>query len=142
MLQAIIDDGYTWRGLIRGEKGMYPDVIIEYRKCTITTRARYNDFISRRSDGERLSQETVERRGAEVLVKQLVSWDVMDNGHAVPVTTENLLRLHPALWNRLYAIVIGMSTSPDEILNQDIGDASYRASTENVTLDEYLEKNS
>lgn len=135
---AFIDDGYTRKSLVKGAKGLYPDVTFGWRPTNIGQRARYFEGLKKLTD-----QYQTERYSCECLAKQLVDWDLKDRqGNPRPINGETVFALHPGLFNRLYHIVISMTDAPDEELtDNDWQQASMQAALEGTTLEAYTEKN-
>ena len=109
-MQVILDyipEGYTEEGYVREAPGLHGPVRFTFTPMLITERAA---LFSQRMLA--LPEELQDRRCADVLCGKLVSWSVADTqGQPLPLTPENVLRLKPALFQRLLAIVSGMEPS-------------------------------
>lgn len=109
-MQRILDyipDGYTEEGYIREVPGLHGPVRFTFRPMLVVQRA---GLFGQRTLS--LPDELQDRRCADVLCAQLVSWSVTDSeGRPLAVTAENILRLKPALFQRILAIVSGVEPS-------------------------------
>lgn len=111
-LSAFIDDGYSLKGKIFG-KGLHPDVTIGYRPMTKSQTAQTQNAVVEsldRGDGKEVIV------ASKTICSQVFEWDL---GRKIDVT--NVQRLHPSLFERMYAIVMGRDV-PDEFL----GDEEYQ----------------
>ncbi len=109
-MQRILDyipEGYTEEGYIREVPGLHGPVRFTFRPMLVVERAALF--------GQRMlsmPDELQDRRCADVLCGCLVSWSVTDaEGRPLAVTAENILRLKPALFQRMLAIVSGVEPS-------------------------------
>lgn len=109
-MQQLLDyipEGYTEEGYIREAPGLHGPVRFTFRPMSVVERAA---LFSQRMLA--LPEELQDRRCADVLCGQLVSWSVLDaQGEPLALTAENILRLKPALFQRLLAIVSGLEPS-------------------------------
>lgn len=138
---VLIDDGYTRHSTLKGRERMYPDLTFRWRPTTILMRAKFAGATKQVG----MSAERLERMGAEILAKQLLEWSAVNHqGQPAPINADSVLKLHPDLFNRLYAVVVNMSTPPDVDHDEqsDMSEALVAATGEGLSLDEYLEKNS
>ena len=102
------DDGYTEKGYIKEEEGLHRALRFEYRPFLVTVRSRLVQQL------DKLSQEKQDVRVAEELQKRLQSWSLADaEGAEVPLSLNVIQRLKPALFYKLYSIVLG--TMPSDI---------------------------
>lgn len=102
-----IPDGYIEEGYIRGVAGLHGSVRFTFRPMRVVEQATL--FGQRMLS---LPEELQDRRCADVLCSHLISWSVADaNGRPLELTAENILRLKPALFQRLLAIVSGIEPS-------------------------------
>lgn len=115
---AFIPDGYQRNGFIQGTD-FHPDMCFVYRPTTIIERTVINGSVRiEYAKGTREGFAKSEKLGAEALVAHLLSWDVKGpNVHEVELTAENVLRIEPHLFVRLYQIIMGESIS-DELEEQ------------------------
>ena len=102
----IINDGYTEAGYIRGEEGLHGPLSFRYRPMLAEQRDAVDEELIRKKarEGNQLL--------AAALHKHLVDWDLTDaGGQAAPISLENIRRLRPALFDKLYHIVSGRKSS-------------------------------
>lgn len=115
-MQRILDyipEGYTEEGYIREVPGLHGSVRFTFRPMLVVERAAL--FGQRMLS---LSDELQDRRCADVLCGLLVSWSLTDTeGRPLAVTAENILRLKPALFQRMLAIVAGVE--PSDLYRRD-----------------------
>lgn len=95
---GFIDDGYNVRRHIRGVARLYPAVDLEVRVMLPADRAAWQYALSRLAEDER------PRFNAETVAARLVRWSLPK-----PITPDNLLRLVPSLWDRVFDLVLGES---------------------------------
>lgn len=122
-----IPDGYTQRGFIKAQPGLHGDFRFEFRPMTVEDRA----VVFEKKLLER-PQEEQDRMAAKAMTSRITSWGLVNaDGGSVKVSTENLLRLKPALFRRLFDMVAGF----------DGGDPDHDTTTEvrGELLDERLE---
>jgi hypothetical protein len=99
---AFIDDGYTEKGYIQPLDLVHPAVRFTYRPTLIEERGELRGKIALETKEARREQLT-----AAALAKHLLSWDVRDkSGNVVPTTANFVLRVKPALFDRLAMIVL------------------------------------
>lgn len=98
MTTAFIEDGATEKGFCKGREGIYPDFRFVYRPCTWEERRA---FLATPDD-------QVKAAAGKLLGEKLVSADAVNSaGQPVPVTPANVLKLRPALLERVLLIVLG-----------------------------------
>jgi hypothetical protein len=109
---AYLEDGYTETGFLAGLPRLHPAVNFEYRPMLVTELAQYSARTAH------CSEEAVRREVARWLSIKILEWDVTDvRGQVVPIQSssadplENILRLRPAVFTRLWKIVSGDSPS-------------------------------
>jgi hypothetical protein len=111
-MQNYIPDGYTESGYIKAATGLYGEF-----------RFKYRPMLQEEKDA---ILEAVEKKGAiaktlllaQSLQARITEWDLTDNRSATPkpvlIQVDNVRRLRPALFNRLFWIVAGIEASdPD-----------------------------
>lgn len=109
-------DGYTVDGYIDGVDRLYPAVRFRFRPMLTQNRAVIDNQISLSRDPRK-----TESIAAQVICAQLEAWDlVKPDGETIKLTVSEVLRIPPALMNRLYRVVMGMDP-PDE--DPDVPDA-------------------
>jgi hypothetical protein len=117
MPTAFIDDGYTREELILESK-RHPAVRIVYRPMLHGERNRVVLRTLQLSEkGERGIEEAA-RLVAESLARHIVWWDVSDgSGALVPATAENMSRLEPNLFEKVYSAVAGFDDEQESAKN-------------------------
>jgi hypothetical protein len=107
MASLLIDDGYTFDGLIEA-RGPWPAVHFRYRPCL--PEGVYDFLRGKRDTGKQSMRATM-----DMLMAHLVAWDITDpRGDLVPIRAEFLARLpHPVL-ERMLDHVTGYS-APESI---------------------------
>lgn len=102
----IINDGYTEAGYIRAEEGLHGALSFRYRPMLAEQRDAVDEELIRKKarEGSQLL--------AAALHKHLVDWDLANAaGTTAPISLENIRRLRPALFDKLYHIVSGRKAS-------------------------------
>jgi hypothetical protein len=101
-------DGYTRRGYIKAEENHYGSLAFTYRPALVEERDRITESLKQNPSNK--SNEHI--RG--LLKKQLHDWDLVnDKDQPVEVNAENIRRLHPIVYDKLYLIVTGqIATDP------------------------------
>lgn len=120
-MQSYIHDGYTEDGYIAESKRLYSDLRFRYRPLLVAERTACMALIEKK---EPRAQDGVR---ADVMKRQLVSWDLKHDGQAVPIETQHILRLQPSLFLALWYIITGIAASDDDG-GQQAGDAASGAS--------------
>ncbi len=106
---AYIPDGCTEQGYIAAQKRLHPACRFEYRPFLVEERGRFVAQNAKLQAGAR------ERNAAEQLIKRIASWDLVDkNGDPLERTAANVLKIKPALYERLLAIVTGLDASDED----------------------------
>jgi len=96
----IPDDGYTEMAYIEAKLGMHGEFRFEYRPLLVEQRSLALRTMNELKDEE---QDVVV---AKKLASQLTSWSIDK-----PVAYETVRRLHPAIFYRVWGIVLGTSAS-------------------------------
>lgn len=105
---GFIDDGYTLPGYIAAEPRLYPALRFQYRPMLAKERARVTEKILKHKDSAK-----AEEIAAETVVAHVSEWTLTNSkGEAVKIAPENVLRMQPRLFDRLYSIVMGRE-APD-----------------------------
>jgi hypothetical protein len=104
----IPDDGYTESGFIRARAGLHGALRFRYRPMLVEDRSRIlGEF-------EHLRPEAAELKAAGEIHRRLVWWDLCDGqSKPVPISLDVVRRLKPAVFARVWAIVLG--TEPSDI---------------------------
>jgi hypothetical protein len=97
-MQAFIGDGYEVERYIRGEARLYPSVRLTVRVMQPNERSKWAAEQGRAAEEEQT--EITSRWMAERIVK----WDLQEKP-----TQENVSRLIPALYDRIFAVIWGLS---------------------------------
>ncbi len=133
MTTFIIEDGYTEAGYIKKAEGLYPELRFRYRPMLHAER----DAIASQIGTKPAEQFTA------ILVAaakhRIVSWDAMHMGAPLEITDENIRRLRPSLFDRLYNIISGQQASdPDPLASEDAreleADAALQAAITGQTI--------
>jgi len=108
MPSGFIDDGYTIDATIRGKERQYDSIVITYRP--LLRREMWHHSQSVASAKEKQDLEKIDELVAELLDNKLASWTLKDrSGEIVPITKENLLRLHTDLFTEIMLVVLRSS---------------------------------
>jgi hypothetical protein len=104
-----IDDGYNEPGYVAPHKdGLHGELHFVYRPMLPAEQSDHGSIYE--TAGETPSNG--DRKWAAVLADKLVSWSLTDaKGGVVPISAGNLLKLRPALFHRLWPIVLGTRAS-------------------------------
>ena len=107
--QAYIHDGYTKTAYIAPENGNYPAVRFEYRAMLTQDRSVVANRIEKTSDARKVDQIT-----AATITSCISSWDIKKHdGEEVSLDTAEVLRIQPALFRKIFYIL--MSYSPTDV---------------------------
>jgi hypothetical protein len=111
MILGQIRDGYNERGYIAEVPRLHPAVRFEFRPMTLAERGLYIKAIGT------LKKDNELRTYMAGCIKEHLTgqppWDLRnDKGEIVPLTVDELLRLKPRLFDRLFMIVSG-EEAPD-----------------------------
>jgi len=105
-LTHIIPDGYEEPGYIAEQAGLYPEVRFTYRPMRVDDR----DTLARASSGKKPSECCKILSAA--MANRIASWSVTNAaGLRLPVDAAAILTLRPRLFDRLYMIISGESSS-------------------------------
>lgn len=117
MTRSIIHDGFTEKGTINEVPRLHGPLTFSWRPMTCEQRAEYAEAAGRCSGGK------WKRLQAEVMSRQVVSWDLRIDDGPVSISPANLLRLKPRLFDRMFLIVLGDDTpdsGPDDAPAEEI----------------------
>jgi len=104
----IPDDGYTESGYVEAKPGLHGEFRFTYRPLLTETRSR----LLRSFDN--LKAEEQDLIVAKTLAERVASWSLTkQSGEAVPVAVDNVRRLKPAIFFRLWSVVLG--TEPSDL---------------------------
>lgn len=104
-----IADGYEESGYLREEARLYPAVRFRYRPLLTEERNRLL------AENAKLPAGGATRNTAKVLALKVRSWSLTDAaGEPLPVTVETVLRLRPALYERLLGVVFGYHSCDED----------------------------
>ncbi|HUT13889.1 MAG TPA: hypothetical protein VMY42_25595 [Thermoguttaceae bacterium] len=108
-LNYVPGDGYTEPGFIQGIPGLHDvDLRFSYRPMLVEERARVLAAM------EKMKPDMAEIRAAEEIALRLATWDMTDaRGEPVGINAHIVRRIKPAMFNRLWGIVLG--TEPSDI---------------------------
>ncbi|MBI1914546.1 MAG: hypothetical protein HYS12_07385 [Planctomycetes bacterium] len=106
VLGVIPDDGYSERGRVNGIPGLYPPVVLRWRPMLVS---ELSEFWQR---AEALKGPQLRQLMAAQVAGKLKEWDLQgprkadgSEGDVLPITKEQVLRLKPGLFDRLFAII-------------------------------------
>lgn len=95
---AFIDDGYTEHAVILEHPGLHPAYDFDFRPMTMGERAAY----LRQTQNK--SAEQCHGIAADFIVSHVSAWSLTQEGKP---TKPKLLKLKPAIWNRIFAVLMG-----------------------------------
>ncbi|QDT94360.1 hypothetical protein [Gimesia algae] len=103
-----IADGYTEDALISGVPNMHGPVRFAFR---VMLSDKIREILS---SWDLLSAAEKTRRIHAVIVKQVVSWDLEEDGKPLPINQDTLVHLKRNIVERLFNIVMQLDTSDEE----------------------------
>jgi hypothetical protein len=127
---TFIPDGYELDGFIAASKGQHGAVKFKYRPLTVDERDEIRTKLSTKA--VQLNSEL-----RTIFADKIRSWDVQAPGAAaaefVPITADNLLRLHPRIFDKLYWVICEEQRDglPFNHPNKAAGDSSEAAALKN-----------
>ena len=139
---AYIHDGCTLDGYIAEQPGLYPAVDFKYRPAIRQERTVFYERIRKAPSGAAGDKEV-----AQAMKHQLVSWDIKDHNHkSLAITAPIILRLQPALFERIWEIIVGNQGSdarPDGPTDneEESMEVELNAALEDSTPEDYTAKN-
>jgi hypothetical protein len=101
-----IDDGYSELGYVKANPGIHEEFRFKFRPMLVA------DYSALREQNDKMSAAAYDRLVASAMVKQLVSWEMMDR----PIAVTSVLRLRALLFTRVYLIITGMEASDTDPL--------------------------
>lgn len=114
MTSFIIEDGYTEAGYIKESKGLYPELRFTYRPMLHAERDAIASQIGTKTP------EQVSVIFVAAARHRIVSWTATHGGNTLEIMDENIRRLRPSLFDRLYNIIAGAQASdPDPKASED-----------------------
>ena len=110
MYETFIEDGYTYDGLINPEPGLHDGLTFKYRPILPPDRAVIiSEIDSTLASGAARRAETL---AGAACIRQLVSWDLTRlDGSQVEISVDNVLRVQPGAFGRLFKICMGGAPS-------------------------------
>lgn len=111
MSTGYIPDGYTRKAFIRGVPRLYDDLHIEHRPARRVTRAEHFRNL------DKLTADPIksERAACDFVATRLIGWDLRSAaGEAVPLSADSLFNIEPALFERIYLIVLGSAAGDED----------------------------
>lgn len=118
VLPGFIRDGYTEQGYIAEIPRLHQSLTFDYRPFTNEQRQQLIQ------ENGKLGEANAARNSAKVLATKIKSWDLHDEkGNVAPISPLAILHLRPALYDRLFVIVLGLAPS-DEPVGSDQSDAA------------------
>lgn len=107
-MSDLIEDGYTEEGYIAAEDGIHGPLEFTFRPLLPATRDKLYGFINRDQ------YEQFHDAAAKTIIRDgnLVEWSLADSkGNPAGRTEQNLKRIKPKLFDKLYAIMAGTRAS-------------------------------
>ncbi len=105
-LSFVPDDGYTEKGFIKSIPGLHGDLRFEYRPFLVEERSKLL------SGFDKLEQEKQDVIVARTFSERITAWDLQGkDGEEIPICLHIARRLKPALFYRLWAIILGTDAS-------------------------------
>ncbi len=103
---GFIPDGYTREGYALGVPLLYDPIRFKYRPMLVQERQAFLE------ESTRHKPEENNRRSADLCVGRILSWNLaFPPGFGegiVPITSDNVMRLQPELFEKLLGIVMGL----------------------------------
>ncbi|MCA9013863.1 MAG: hypothetical protein KDA77_00905 [Planctomycetaceae bacterium] len=123
--KSYITDGYTEKGLIKEVPKVHGPVRFEFR---VMLSDKIRDVLS---SWELISSTERTRRIHAVIMKQVISWDLSEDGEPLKIDSGTLSRLKRNIVERLFNIVMQLDVS-DEVeeeldLDKVLGDSEGEA---------------
>ena len=118
MYKTFIEDGFTYDFVIKPVPGLHNGLKGKFRPILTDDKAvAHHEIASATKAGNARLAET--RVGAATF-RQVVSWDLTDShGREVELTVQNLMRLAPDVFYKLFKICMGQMASEIEAGNED-----------------------
>lgn len=113
MLSGMIEDGYEENGYIAEVPRLHPALRFRFRPMTSGERAAAMREMERalKSPNPKMSEII----SARMMASRVLEWDLKNGeGETVPINEEMMLKVKPALSNKLYAITITAVIGSDE----------------------------
>jgi len=133
MTSFIIEDGYTEHGYIKEAEGLYPELRFAYRPMLHAERDAIASQIGTKPP------EQVTGIFVAAARHRIVSWDAKHAGQPLEITDENIRRLRPSLFDRIYNIIAGQQASDPDLTGSEgdrelEADAALRAAITGQTI--------
>lgn len=106
--KSFISDGYTEKGYIKEVPRLHGEVRFEYR---VMLSDKIREVLH---SWDLISAAEKTRRIHAVVVKQMVSWDLEEDGKPLPIDAKTLPRLKRNIVEKLFNIVMQLDV-PDEV---------------------------
>lgn len=103
----IPDDGYTEKGYIAKRPGLHGPVRFTFRPASILEHGQVTS-----KEATELGAEEYNRNSAEFVVAKLQEWSLLNGEQkALAIDFENVWKLKPAVFNRMFGIIAGWDPS-------------------------------
>lgn len=110
MYASYISDGYTEHGFIKDMPGLHQALRFDFRPMTVADRDDWQSI----TDGEVPAEQA--KITSRVISKKIIKWNLKDHqGQPIPVSSDAITRLKPALYVRLVAIISGSGPSDTDV---------------------------
>ncbi|QDU53541.1 hypothetical protein [Gimesia panareensis] len=106
--KSYISDGYTEKGLIKEVPRLHGPVNFEYR---VMLSDKIREVLH---SWDLISATEKTRRIHAVIIKQIASWDLEEDGQSLPIDSKTLSRLKRNIVEKLFNIVMQLDL-PDEM---------------------------
>ena len=104
----IPDDGYTEPGFVAARPGLHGELQFTFRPLLIQDQAKWV------KGADSMQAAVWNQQCARLMAERIKSWSLCTkDGSCVPINAASILRLKPALFSRLYGILLG--TEPSDI---------------------------
>ena len=113
MLSGMIEDGYEEVGYIAEQPRLHPALRFRFRPMTSGERTAAMREMERalKSPNPKMSEIV----SARMMAERIIEWDLKNgDGEIVPITEAVMLKVKPALSNKLYSITITAVVGSDE----------------------------
>jgi hypothetical protein len=110
-MASYIPDQYTEHGYIAERRNLHGALRFQFRPMLLDERSLFSQANIQNKPREQ------NRNIAKLLAEKIVCWDLKDAGKKdapLAITIDNMLRLQPALFDRLFGIIMGNDAFDDD----------------------------
>lgn len=102
----IPDDGYTEKGYVKTDPGLHDQFRFTFRPMLVEEQTKMFEA------SDKIDPVAYNGKAAEVMADKLVTWNLVDKtATPVAIKPENILRLKPRLFTRVYGIILGTQST-------------------------------